>query len=106
MYQFNISRIASEVQAALPRLVTEAKRTSMPEEHPLIELAGQATHVALQGIDPDSLIDMQVHGSDTANIGARTFFISITARAIREKNIPANIPEWTPDQGPMTIKSA
>jgi hypothetical protein len=107
-YNFNISRVASEVRDALPRMVTDAKKSASPDEHTQIELAGQATHVALQGIDDDSLIELQVHGSNTPKAGPRTFYNTMNARPIREKNIdaPSAVQPWTPDQGPMALKAS
>lgn len=106
-YNFTASRIASEVQASLPQLVTDAKKTAPKEEHSLIELAGQAIHVALQGIDAESLVDLQAYGSDTSNAGARTFFVSINAKAIKTKPADAAAPAaaWTPDQGPLALRT-
>lgn len=106
MYNFTASRIGSEVQRALAQMVTDAKKTAPENEHSLIELAGQAAHVVLQEIDEDSLVEMQVHGSDTPSAGARTFFISITARAIKEKATTApEVKPWTPDQGPLALRN-
>jgi hypothetical protein len=105
-YHFTASRIASEVRESLPALVTDAKKTAPVEEHSLIELAGQVVHVALQGIDDESLVELQCHGSDTSSANARTFFVSLVARAIKTK--PANaakpVATWTPDQGPLALR--
>lgn len=106
-YNFTARRVASEVQASLPQLVTDAKATAPKEEHSLIELAGQAIHVALQGIDDESLVELQAHGSDTSSAGARTFFVSLVATAIKTK--PADAVKaaatWTPDQGPLALRT-
>jgi hypothetical protein len=104
-YNFSANRIASEVRDSLPQLVTDAKKTAPPEEHSLIELAGQAAYVALQGIDNDSLIELQAYGSDTSSVGARTFYVSINARAIRTKATDAGPAKlWSPDQGPLMLR--
>lgn len=106
MYNFTANRIASEVRDRLAQQVTDVLRGAPKEEHAQIQLAGQVAHVILQDVDDETLVEMQIHGSFTPSAGARTFFISLTARAIRTKSTEDNTPMavWSPDQGPLALK--
>jgi hypothetical protein len=107
MFNFTMSRIASEVRDSLSSLVTTAKTTAPADEHSLIELAGQAAHVALDGVDDDVLVDLQAYGSEVKSTGARVFFVSMNAKPIRTKDATTvpTVKPWTPDQGPLALRT-
>jgi hypothetical protein len=102
-YNMQASRVASEVRAQLPSLVTSAKQSAPAEEHAQIELAGQAMHFALDGIDDDHLVELQAYGANVPSVGTRTFFVSVATRAIKAKaeTAKAQSVPWDPSQGPL-----
>jgi hypothetical protein len=108
-YNIAQSRVASEVRAALPKLVTDAKENAPSDEHEQIELAGQAVSYALEGVHDDDVVELQAYGSNVPSTGNRVFFISVTVRQVRARasESPAETGKpWDPSQGPFARRSA
>jgi hypothetical protein len=108
-YNIAQSRVASEVRAALPKLVTDAKENAPSDEHEQIELAGQAVSYALEGVHDDDVVELQAYGSNVPSTGNRVFFISVTVRQVRARasESPADTGKpWDPSQGPFARRSA
>jgi hypothetical protein len=108
-YNIAQSRVASEVRAALPKLVTDAKANAPSDEHEQIELAGQAVSYALEGVHDDDVVELQAYGSNVPSTGNRVFFISVTVRQVRARasESPADTGKpWDPSQGPFARRSA
>jgi hypothetical protein len=107
-YNIAQSRVASEVRAALPKLVTDAKENAPSDEHEQIELAGQAVSYALEGVHDDDVVELQAYGSNVPSTGNRVFFISVTTRQVRARanESPAETGKpWDPSQGPFVRRS-
>jgi hypothetical protein len=105
-YNFSKSLLAAEVKELLPSLITDALKTATVDEQEAIQLSGQCVHHQLSDIDDDSLVDLQVYGSDLPSQGTGTFFISMNYRPTRTKLADqAKIKPWTPDQGPLALRT-
>lgn len=102
MFNFTANRVVSEVRDGLADQVTDAKTRAPAEEHPLIELAGQCVHFALDGAEDDLLAEVNAYGSNTPSTGGRTFTVSVSTRAVKARAAEkAAAVKWTPEQGPL-----
>lgn len=107
-YNIQQNRIASEVRAALPQLITDALRSAPKEEADQIQLTGQVITYALDGVHDDDLIELQAYGANTPSTGAKSFFVSMNTKQVkaRAEETAVAVKPWTPDDGPFARRAA